>query len=74
MKIIDKLKDCGIDKKVAIASIAASVMTYFLISHGYDLGCEESENIITSLKDYNDELHMQNIELLNQINKLRDAQ
>lgn len=74
MKVIDKLKDCSIDKKVAIASVAASVMTYFLISHGYEQGCKESENMITRLKDYNDELHMQNIELMNQINKLQDAQ
>lgn len=73
MKIIDKLKDCSIDKNVAIASVAASVMTYFLTSHGYEQGCKESENMITRLKDYNDELYAEKIELLNQINKMKDA-
>lgn len=74
MKIIDKLKGFSIDKNVVTALIGIGVTTYCLITYGENLEHKESENMITRLKDHNDELHMQNIEFMNQINKLQDAQ
>ena len=74
MKIIDKLKDFGIDKNIVIGVVATSVSAFCLMTYGEKYGRKDSEGMIDRLKGYNDELHMQNIELLNQINKLQDAQ
>jgi len=67
-------KKCFLNKEYVIGVLAIGVAAFCLTKNGYNAGIRERETSIEKLKDWVDDVHAQNVELMNQINKLQDKQ